>query len=272
MYRLEYALSNRPVGWSLALGASFILLVASALAQATNSDAGKERRWADQIIDGLLDGEPLWLSDGGGHEFLGVLTEGDASSDLAVILLHGSGAHPNWPDVIYPLREVLLEQHITSLSLQLPILANEAEPRDYAPLFEEVPGRIDAARRYLLDAGYREVALVGHSMGASMAASYLSRNENASVSTVILVGMGPGLTGTENLDALRKIRIPVFDIYGSDDLAPVLTSAARRADAGRQGAGGDYKSLEVDGANHFFQGHESELQRNVIEWLGQVTD
>jgi hypothetical protein len=107
---------------------SILLLIAIALGApvyATNSDVGKEKRWAEQVIDGLLDGDELWLNDGSGHEFLGILTEGDTGSGRAVILAHGIGVHPNWPDVIYPLREALLENEITSLSIQMPILPND---------------------------------------------------------------------------------------------------------------------------------------------------
>ena len=43
-------------------------------AAATNSDVGKEKRWAEQVVDGLLDGDAVWLLDDSGHEFLGILT------------------------------------------------------------------------------------------------------------------------------------------------------------------------------------------------------
>ena len=116
---------------------------------ATNSDVAKESRWAEQVIDGLLDGDEYWLIDDTGHEFLSILTEGDKSSGRAVVLVHGIGVHPNWPDVIYPLRAGLLEQGITTLSLQMPILANDADEREYGLLFPEVPGRFEAALDYL---------------------------------------------------------------------------------------------------------------------------
>lgn len=103
-----------------------LLVVLTPPATASSSDIAKERRWAEQVEDGLLDGDVVWLDDGKGHEFLGVLTEGDADSGRAVLLVHGIGVHPNWPDVIYPLRAGLLEAGITSLSIQMPILANEA--------------------------------------------------------------------------------------------------------------------------------------------------
>lgn len=239
---------------------------------ATQSDVDKERRWAEQIVPGLLDGDAVWLADGEGHEFLGILTDGDGGRERAVILLHGIGVHPNWPDVIYPLREALLEHGTTSLSIQLPILANDAESGAYAPLFAEVPARIDAAIEHLAAAGYRSVILVAHSMGASMAAHYLARGAHNAVDSAVLIGMGPGLDGTANIDALARISLPMLDLYGGADLPAVLESTDRRAAAGLAGAGQAYRQVGVKGANHFFQGHERALEEQVIGWLERQYD
>jgi len=247
----------------------FALLMTSVLTPvaATNSDIAKESRWAEQVVDGLLDGEALWMIDDSGHEFLGVLTEGDRSSGRAVMLLHGIGVHPNWPDVIYPLRAGLLGQNITTLSLQMPILENDADPREYALLIPEVPGRINAALDYLDDEGYRNVTLVAHSLGASMAVYYLSHSDTSAVTSLVVIGMGPGINGTENLDALEQIKLPVLDLYGSEDLEHVLNSAERRAAAGSGGSAPKYRQVKVSAANHFFQGQEDALVQQVVEWL-----
>lgn len=234
--------------------------------QATESDVGKEQRWAEQVIDGLLDGDEVWLDDGDGHEFLGILTEGDGT-EQAVILVHGIGVHPNWPDVIYPLREGLLEAGITSLSIQMPILANDAESADYAPLFAEVPARLNAAIDHLREAGYAEISVVAHSMGASMTSYALSMTDVGEVSSVVLIGMGPGIDGKANIEAMGKIRVPIFDLSGSEDLQQVLESADFRAEAGKSRGDLRYQQVVIDGANHFFQGHEEALVQNTLDWL-----
>ena len=252
---------------SILLAALSIALLTTAPASATNSDIAKEQRWAEQVVDGLLDGDAAWLLDDIGHEFLGIITEGEARSERAVILVHGIGVHPNWPDVIYPLREGLLAQGITSLSIQMPILENGADPREYGLLFDEVPGRIDAALEYLDDRGYRDIVIVAHSMGASMASHYLARAQSGAISSVVLIGMGPGINGTENIASLAKIRVPVLDLYGGQDLEQVLASAADRDAAGKKIGAGNYLQVRVAGANHFFQGHEAELVRQVTDWL-----
>ncbi|MDH3635626.1 MAG: alpha/beta hydrolase family protein [Gammaproteobacteria bacterium] len=234
---------------------------------ATNSDIAKESRWAEQVIDGLLDGDEIWLLDDSGHEFLGIVTEGDKNLDRAVILVHGIGVHPNWPDVIYPLRAGLLEQEITTLSVQMPILANDADEGEYGLLFPEVPGRFEAALDYLDDNGYKKVTIVAHSMGASMANYYLSRNDPDEVVSLVIIGMDAENAFFDILEALAKVRVPVLDLYGSEDLEPVLNSVDQRAMAGKKQSGRQYLQVRVDGANHFFQGHEDALLRHVIEWL-----
>ena len=245
-----------------------LLLAASLMpAGATNSDIAKESRWAEQVIEGLLDGDEVWLIDDGGHEFLGIVTEGDQNSDRAVILVHGIGVHPNWPDVIYPLRAGLLEQGITTLSLQMPILANDADDREYALLFPEVPGRFEAALDYLDDNGYKKVTIVAHSLGASMSNYYLSRNDPDEVVSLVIIGMGVGGAFPESGAALAKVGKPVLDLYGSEDLEHVLNSVTQRAASGKSRNNLEYLQVGVEGANHFFQGHEDALLRHVIEWL-----
>ena len=246
-----------------------LLMLAALPAAATESDIAKEQRWANQIIDSLLDGEAIRLADPDGYEFLSILTEGDTGSGRAVILAHGIGVHPNWPDVIYPLREALLEHGITSLSIQMPILANEAEDSDYKGLYPEVPGRMQAAVDYLNEAGYDKIDIVAHSMGARMTTYYLSREDTDGVNSVVLIGLGNSANSSwpESIDALALLRVPVLDLYGSKDLDIVLNTVQDRARSGQKNRSGTYRQIRVEGANHFFQGHEDELKSVVIDWL-----
>ena len=244
-------------------------LLTATLYAASLSDTAKEARWAEQVIPSLLDGDAVWLDDGQGHEFLGIYTPADAGNKRAVILMHGIGVHPNWPDVIYPLREALLENEITSLSIQMPILPNEAEDVEYSTLYEEVPGRVQAAIAFLKDAGYAKIDIVGHSLGARMAVYHLSRDNVDGVNSMVIIGMGNSDNGSwpECIDALAKLRVPVLDLYGSKDLDIVLDTVQQRAASGAKNKSGTYRQIEVEGANHFYQGHEDELKSVVLDWL-----
>lgn len=234
----------------------FILLTSPSLA----SDFAKEKRWAEQIEQGLMDGDMIYLQ-AGDHEFLALETVAAEAGDTAVIVLHGIGAHPDWPDIIYPLRTTLPETGWTTLSLQLPILANEAEGKDYQPLMKDVPMRINAGIDHLSKAGYKKIYIVAHSMGAEMGSYYLAQ---ANLPGVIKGYVGIGMN-VNNPDYLAKISLPVLDLYGSEDLEGVLKSAKARADASASNK--QYSQVKVDGANHFFNGKDGELMEIVTEWI-----
>ena len=119
------------------------------------SDLEKEKRWAEQISDSLFDGEAIELNDGT-NDFLAIDTHAEEPKDVAVIVIHGIGIHPNWETVIKPLRVQLAAKGWNTLSLQMPILANDATNKDYEPLMKEVPARIDAGIRYLSKEGAKK--------------------------------------------------------------------------------------------------------------------
>ena len=48
----------------------FALFCVTSFAPAWSSDLAKEKRWADQVIDQLFDGEAVWLT-GDDADFLG---------------------------------------------------------------------------------------------------------------------------------------------------------------------------------------------------------
>lgn len=70
----------------------------------------------------------------------------------------------------------------------------------------------------------------------------------------------------DTLAQLPHIKTPLLDLYGSEDLPEVLDSAADRAAAAGRAAG-DYSQLQVAGADHFFDGEETELLEAVNGWL-----
>ena len=231
------------------------------------SDLGKEQRWAEQIVDALLDGEAVYLNDGR-TDFLALETESTAGeARRAAIVMHGTGVHPNWPTVVQPLRVGLTEAGWHTLSIQMPVLANEAEHAAYADIYDWVPGRIDAAIRYLRDKGFSTIVLIGHSQGSTMAVYYLSR-EPQPVEGLVAVGMSGGIAGgpMDTLAQLPALAVPTLDLYGGEDLPEVLDSADERAAQARK-AGGDYSQQVVAGADHFFDGEETELLDAVNGWL-----
>ncbi len=232
------------------------------------SDKAKEQRWANQIVDMLLVGEAVWLKVDK-EKVLALVAE--HSTDKAkggAIIVHGIGAHPNWPEVIHPLRSQLPDHGWTTLSVQMPILENQAEARDYAPLFAEVTPRLNTAVQYLKQQGIKNIVIIAHSMGAAMSSYYLANNPKHGIRAFVGIGMSQSsIKKMDNAANLRKINIPVLDLYGSRDLEGVLASVKKRAQGANKADNKTYQQVKIEGADHFFNGKADTLVDQVHTWL-----
>jgi len=232
-----------------------------------SSDLAKEQRWRDQIVDSLMDGDAVDLR-AGDVTFLGLYTAADEPTGRAAIIIHGIGVHPNWPQVVYPLRTRLPAEGWSTLSIQMPVLPNEADSADYAPLMDEVAPRIEAARAYLREQDAERIAIVAHSLGATMANQYLAGHPDGADAYVAIGTSGVADAGPDNISLIADIRVPMLDLYGQQDLAGVVDSAEMRAAAGS--ANRNYHQAVVPDADHFFDGQEDALVGTVVEWLDET--
>jgi pimeloyl-ACP methyl ester carboxylesterase len=248
------------------IGLIFLLLAGHSIA-ATKSDTAKEKRWEEQIVPSLMVGEAVKLK-AGDVEFLGLYAPNtDKKMYGGVILIHGIGAHPAWPDIIEPLRTNLPDHGWSTLSLQMPILGNEANVQDYLPLMPEAPGRIQAGVDYLKSKGVKNIVIVAHSMGTTMANIYLANKPDPAVHAYVAIGMSnPFPMQYDNAAALSKITMPMLDLYGSQDLEGVLAFAKTRAASARK-VNKHYTQTMVEGANHFFTDMQDDLVKRVRGWL-----
>lgn len=234
------------------------------------SDLAKEKRWADQIVDALITGDAEWLPVGE-LQVLSIYTPSETEPARgAAIIMHGIGVHPDWPDVIHPLRTRLPEAGWATLSLQMPILPNEASGTDYLPLLPEVPPRIDAAVKFLQQQGYDNIVLIAHSLGTVMASYYF--NQQPAKQVHAFVGISMSEIGKDsrmsNVAMLKNITIPVLDIYGSQDEAHVRDYVQQRQQAARAANNAAFQQIEIKGANHFYNGKDNALLEVIENWLG----
>ena len=105
-------------------------------------------------------------------------------------------------------------------------------------------------------------------------ASYFVANEpdNASVDALVLIGMSAQYRQPQvnSAESLKRIQIPVLDLYGSKDFATVLATTGRRADASVHNR--QYRQQVIPNAYHFFDDHEKELISALNNWLDQHFD
>jgi pimeloyl-ACP methyl ester carboxylesterase len=233
------------------------------------SDLAKEKRWADQIVDALITGDAEWLPVGD-LKVLSIYTPSDTEPTRgAAIILHGIGVHPDWPDVIHPLRTRLPEAGWATLSVQMPILPNEASGIDYLPLLPEVPGRINAAIVFLQQQGIKNIVLIAHSLGTVMSTYYLSQQPTKEVQAFVGISMSEiGKDGRmSNVAMLKNITIPVLDIYGSLDEGHVLDYVQQRQQSATSANNQTYRQVVIKDANHFYTGKDNELLDIIQSWL-----
>jgi pimeloyl-ACP methyl ester carboxylesterase len=250
----------------LFLGLSLVLTLALA------ADLMREQRIAAEIEDAILVGEPIRLQAG---EVSFFAIHAEAETDRlrgAVILLHGRGANPDWNDVIKPLRTRLPEAGWETLSLQMPVAASDAPDRAYRALIPEAGPRIDAAVEFFRQRGFGNIVLLGHSLGSRMGLAWLAAGAPEEIRAFVAVGLpvGRGSGGQEALAALEKVKIPMLDIYGSQDIGAVRRSVRARAQAARRAGNSGYRQVEVAGADHFFRGLEDTLVLRVRAWIARV--
>lgn len=236
------------------------LLVVSGVCLAQAPDTAREKRWADEITPSILVGDAVFLALKSGHKFLAIHTA-NAKARAGVIVVHGMGVHPDW-GLINPLRSQLAEQGYATLSVQMPVLASDAKAESYPALFPEAAARLQAAADFLREKGHRKIAIVSHSMGARMANHFLSSGGVADAWVAVGISTGVFLQP-------ETFRAPVFDVYGEKDFPVVLQHAAARADAIERVRGSG--QMSIAGADHYFNGAESELVRHVKRFLDNAT-
>jgi alpha-beta hydrolase superfamily lysophospholipase len=239
------------------VAALLLLFVITPWAQ--GADYAREKRWAEEITPGLVVGEPVYLK-AQGHSFLTLYAKAENAKG-AVVLVHGLGVHPDW-GLIGTLRSQLPDAGYSTLSVQMPVLGNDAKPEAYMATFPEAVMRLKEAVSYLQSQGYKRIAVVSHSMGSRMTDRYFAQNPTSPVSAWVAIGMSVPYTSTD------KLKIPMLDLYGEQDLPPVLQTAAKRGQEVKKLKGGE--QIRAPGTDHFFDGHDEELQRYVRGFLDKV--
>jgi len=233
------------------------------------SDMAREQRLVEQIEEAILVGEPQWL-EAGGARFFGILTEAEAEPVKgAVLLLHGMGAHPDWPEIINPLRSALPEAGWETLSIQLPVAPAGSGFSAYMAMLPESRERIDVALAFLHDRVQGPVFMIGHSLGASMGTDYLAHGNADGVAGFISIGLSanPERPRHGSLANIARIHRPMLDLYGSLDFDGIKGSANARARAAQRAGNPDFSQRQVDGADHFFHDRDQVLIDIVEAWL-----
>jgi len=244
------------LGWHCVVAAFLLSLCNLAFAQ----DYERETRWTEQTLATLIDGEAVYLQQKNGHRFLGLYMRA-ARPKGALVIVHGRGWGPDF-ELYGALRTQLADAGYSTLSIQMPVLPGTANIAEYLPMFPDATERIGLAVDWLQGKGYSKLALVSHSLGATMANRYLVESGDRRIGAWAFVGI---INGLERFD---KISIPVLDVFGTEDWVATRYGAdERRAQIGKNK---ESAQVVVTGAEHFFGRKQDELSTLIAAFLDRV--
>lgn len=242
-----------------------------------------------------------WLLNGS-DTFLSLFESNRRGQALGgVILLPPLLAHPDWPGVISTLRNRLPYFGWSTLSIQLPVLEDTNNIKDYLGTINTINRRINASIDYFNNQGINNITIIGQGFGAAAGAAFLA--ENQAIQNKVRAFIGISLSGYSNIggwlyspNSLKRIALPVLDIYGSHDQTHVINSADSRSDAARyrvhnepdklklaafaqsataksseskRGGYIAYRRIIISGADTYFSGAEERLLKRIVGWLKQ---
>ncbi|MEO8346006.1 MAG: alpha/beta fold hydrolase [Betaproteobacteria bacterium] len=221
-------------------------------------DDAREDRWAQEVAPQVVVGEVVWLSTAQRAKVLAIYVDAPAHKG-AVLIVHGLGVHPDW-GLNGSLRTKLADAGFATLSVQMPVLEAGATREQYRPLYGIAGDRIAAAIRELHRRGLTKVAIVAHSVGASMAAAYLARRDALPIAAWVPVGM--------LVDYAKLPREPVLDIIAENDFPEVRDSSKVRA--ARLPADRCSRMVTIPGTNHYFESATDALAGVIAPFLVRV--
>lgn len=187
-------------------------------------------------------------------------------SKVAVVLAHGRGNSPDG-NVVGPLRQAIhKELGFHTLSLRMPDPnADSPDSPDLIATFPEAYQRIQAAIDYLKnERKVKRIYLMGHSMGGRMTSGFLANSPDAGVVGFIGVGLAAGGKEPVNTNLnLRKVKVPVVDVYGDNEMDAKAASFRKPLVSER------FVQVAIPGAKHDYRNYEKPVANAVIGWLKQ---
>jgi len=248
-----------------------VLLVALLPVQGFASNRQLEAEYHGEITRNLELGEALIL-DAGGQSFLALYTlEASRFVHGGAIILHDQGGHPDRSGVVFELRRQLIDHGWQTLSLQMPLFHEGTPDWEQFRLIPDAQARITAAVDYFKQQGMVNVVLLGHGLGGKMVLSYLAKDAPEEVRAAVLVGMPvTELEGDTSYQDLAVIKLPLLDIYGTQDGSSVLGTARKRQASAKKAGSDGYRQLEMEGADHQFRGLLPALISRIYTWLGET--
>ncbi len=198
-------------------------------------------------------------------DFLAVYDPARTSSARgAVVFLPEAGARAD-SRIADALRAYLPAHGWEVLSLQLPVLEPEAEPKEYQSLLPNGLARLEAAVDWLQSRGSGSIAAVGHGWGGLVLLNALAGQAPKLKAGVLLSLAWPEGADDQVQSWLQAVRIPVLDVYAEQDHPQIKAAAlARHLQLKDKPA---YRQLRFSATDHAYYARLELLAKRIDGWL-----
>ncbi|MFT2110710.1 DUF3530 family protein [Marinomonas sp. 2405UD68-3] len=226
--------------------------------------------------------------------FLSLFRESTAGEPQGcIMLIHGDNEHPDWPQVISPIRNTLIENSWCTLSIEIPDTTkrfelptlptinntqenttNQTEQETKSlPNEEIIYSRMDSARQHLSDKGYRRVIFLGHGTGAAYALKYVVDQGISGSALAIIDPFTPlPFNDFEMANLIESLRLPVLDYYFNSNIKQYRAAQYRMsASKKRLSTANAYIQIKAPPDRRYDSISEKRLTQRVWGFLKQNT-
>lgn len=246
-----------------------------------------QRRRIEALIAGmkLNQSHEINVLDSESGSFLVLHRESETGDPQGcIILLHGDNEHPDWPQVISPIRKLLNENSWCTLSVEVPDiqqrdgLSNSAIPDvdDEKTLPNEalVFERIDRTIEFMRATGYGRAAYLGHGTGAAYALKYVVRRGLGQTALIMIDTATPApISNFDMAQFVESIRMPSLDYYFDTSAEKVRFARERQSAANKRSSKDDlYVQIKAMPDRRFDPASDQRLAQRIRGFLKQNTE
>ena len=255
------------------------------------------------LINGLSTTNPqeIEMIEAASGQFLSLFRESSTGDPQGcIILLHSDNAHPDWPQVIHPVREKLNDNSWCTLSIEIPDVTKRFFSRN--PVSPEPSGdnatattnadntatnadktlpdesivfeRIDAARQHLQQKGYSRNAYLGHGTGAAYALKYAANRSLGGSALILVEPLTPEpFSDFEFANLIESLRLPTLDYYFADSVSKNQFARYRQNAANKRTSANDaYVQIKAPLDRRYDEIGTKRLTQRVWGFLKQNTN
>ncbi len=227
-------------------------------------DLEQEKYWKNLLSKNIKTGEVIDLK-AEQQTFFAIYNKQSLLKEKgSVILLHDKAGHPDWKDVIRPLRTRLTKYGWNTLSIQMPLKKKALKKTEELQAFyQRGYPRLDNTIRYLKDKQAPAIFLIAYGSNSLVVLNYFKNNPKRDIKGLVLIS-----SPTEgSISQLEEIKLPILDIYGSRDFDSVKLTAYQRQSAAKRSGNKYYLQQQINFADHFFNTESDRLVKRVHSWM-----